>query len=257
MREPTRRFSDRVEDYVKFRPSYPAPLLDLLQRRCGLCGDSVVADIGSGTGILSTLLLQADCRVFGVEPNAEMRRAAEHLLVDQPRFVSVDGTAENTTLPVQSMDLVAAGQAFHWFDRDRARREFLRIARPRAWAVIVWNTRLTFETTFLTAYEELLRRFAPEYAEVDHRNITDEALTEFFAPSPVECVRFRNSQTFDFAGLAGRLMSSSYAPKEHEPSHGAMMSELRRVFEENQSGGKVEFLYHTVTYYGRLQSKYE
>ncbi len=253
MKNPTQRFSDRVDNYVRYRPPYPAETLDLLRSRCGLTSESVVADIGSGTGILSSLLLQAGCRVFGVEPNKEMREAAELLLKDQPRFVSVDGTAEATTLPAASIDLVTAAQAFHWFKREQAGLEFRRIARPGAWAAILWNTRLSEETPFLAAYEELLKRYAKEYSAVDHRNVSAEAVAAFFAPSHSEFASFHNSQQFEFEGLAGRLLSSSYAPNSDDPNHAPMMQDLRRLFDERQKDGKVEFLYRTEVYCGRLR----
>ncbi len=253
MKSPTQRFSDRVDNYVKYRPPYPAVTLDLLRSRCGLSGESTVADIGSGTGILCRLLLQTGCRVFGVEPNREMRQAAERLLEDQPRFVSIDGSAEATTLQAASIDLVTAAQAFHWFNREQARLECRRIARPGAWAAILWNTRLTEETPFLAGYEELLRRYAKEYTAVDHRNVSMDAIAAFFAPFDSEYVSFRNSQQFEFEGLAGRLLSSSYAPNSDDPSHVPMMQNLRRLFAEHQKAGKVEFLYRTEVHCGRLR----
>lgn len=253
MKDSTQRFSDRVENYARFRPGYPMEVLDLLQNRCGLADGSVVADVGSGTGILSKLLLRSGCRVLGVEPNREMRLAAESLLRDQPRFSSIDGTAEATTLEKESVDLVTAAQAFHWFDRERAKLEFRRIARADARLALLWNTRLTEETPFLAAYEELLKRFAREYAIVDHRNITPDAIAVLFAPARVENAVFHNSQQFDFAALSGRLRSSSYAPNPGEPAHEPMITELRRIFETYEKDGIVEFLYHTTVYFGRIE----
>ncbi len=253
MKRPTERFSGRVENYVKYRPGYPSEVLHLLQDQCGLKSESVAADIGCGTGLLARLLLQTGCKVYGVEPNKEMRSAAEALLRHEPRFVSVDATAESTSLQLESVDLITAAQAFHWFDRERARSEFQRIGRPGAWLAILWNTRLTDDTAFLSAYEVLLKRHASDYAKVDHRNVTAEAIADFFAPARVACAIFRNSQQFDFNGLAGRLLSSSYAPNAGQPGYIPMMEDLRRLFDEHQDGGKVEFLYDTVLYYGRIR----
>lgn len=137
MTDHTRRFTGRVESYARHRPSYPWAVIELFERECGLASDSVVADVGSGTGILSTLFLENGNRVFGVEPNAEMRAAAERLLGDRSRFTSVAGTAEDTTLEAGSVDLVVAGQAFHWFDAGRARAEFARTLSPDGWVALI------------------------------------------------------------------------------------------------------------------------
>ena len=169
--DPTQRFSSRVENYVRFRPGYPPAVLDVLRAECALTRDSVVADVGSGTGIFSEFLLGAGCTVLGVEPNDEMRRAAEGTLARQTRFRSVPGTAEATTLPERSVDLVTAAQAFHWFDRARTRAEFRRILKPRGWTALVWNDRQLDSTPFLRGYEALLQRFGTDYLAVLDREI--------------------------------------------------------------------------------------
>src|SRR6185503_1231931 len=156
----TERFSTRVESYIKYRPSYPTEVLELMRVRCGLAATSMVADIGSGTGILTELLLETGATVFAVEPNKEMRAAAERLLSDYGRFRSVDGTAEATTLPDASVDLITASQAFHWFDIQKARRELARVLRPRGWVVLIWNERPVDASAFLDEYDALLRRHA-------------------------------------------------------------------------------------------------
>ena len=162
----TERFSSRVENYVKYRPSYPAAVLQLLSMRCGLDATSTVADVGSGTGILTELLLETGAEVFAVEPNREMRAAAEKLLSDYGRFRSVDGTAEATTLQAACVDLVTASQAFHWFDVQKSRRELGRILRPRAWVALIWNERPMVAVPLLDEYDALLRRHAPDYDRV-------------------------------------------------------------------------------------------
>src|SRR5207248_11421403 len=137
--DPTRRFSSRVADYIKYRPRYPQSVVELLRDECGLRHAAVVADVGSGTGILSELFLRNGNRVYGVEPNQEMREAGGRLLAAYDNFVSVEGRAEATTLDDRSVDFVTSGQALHWFERDAARREFVRILRPGGWVVAVWN----------------------------------------------------------------------------------------------------------------------
>ena len=177
MTDPTQRFTSRVEHYVRYRPSYPRDLLDLLETRCGLSSASVVADVGSGTGILSELFLENGNRVIGIEPNKEMREAAERRLRRHPRFTSVAGTAEATTLDDASADFVAAGQAFHWFDPERARTEFSRILKPGGWVVLAWNLRRKEATPFLPA--RLRRR-----PSTTSRSSTSTALRVGYSRSP-------------------------------------------------------------------------
>ena len=179
----TSRFSDRVENYVRYRPGYPMQVLRVLENDCGLTPGQVVADIASGTGIWTRNLLENGNHVFGVEPNAEMRQAGERLLASFPKFRSVAGTADATTLEDQGVEFVTAAQAAHWFDRERARREFARILKPAGWLVLLWNERLTDSTAFLREYEELLLTYGTDYAEVRQERTTD-AVSEFFDPAP-------------------------------------------------------------------------
>ncbi len=249
---PTQRFSDRVENYVKYRPGYPAAVIDTLRADCHLTGDSVVADVGSGTGILTELFLKNGVRVFGVEPNHEMRAAAERLLGGYARFTSVAATAEATTLPAHSVDFVAAGQAFHWFDRRQARQEFWRILKPHGWAVLVWNLRRTEATPFLEAYEKLIRTYAIDYESVDHRLITDEVIAAFFRPGTFKLKVFESSRLHDFQGCQGRLLSASYTPRAGHPNYEPMLAELRSIFDAYQVNSMVSFEYETKMYYGQL-----
>jgi len=248
---PTERFSSRVENYVRYRPGYPREVTELLQNDCGLAAESVVADVGSGTGKLTELLLQSGCRVFGIEPNCEMREAGERLLSCNPRFTSVAASAEVTSLVTQSVDLIVAGQAFHWFDRERTRNEFLRILKPNGWVALIWNDRCTDTTPFLAAYEGLLREFASDYEQVNHRNIDIEVLSGFFRAEP-KFKKFVYTQHFDFEGLKGRLLSSSYAPERGQSKHEAMLGRLREIFDTYQHSDTVVFDYDTLVYYGRL-----
>jgi SAM-dependent methyltransferase len=253
MADPTRRFSSRVENYVRYRPGYPPEVIELLAARCGLTPDSLVADIGSGTGLLAQLFLAHGCRVLGVEPNGEMRAAGERLLAGFPRFTSVEGTAEATTLPAQSVDVVTAGQAFHWFDRALAHAEFVRLLRPDGWVVLIWNDRRSATTPFLVAYEQLLERYATDYAQVNHKRIDETTIGTFFAPGTWSVQIFENRQLFDFAGLQGRLLSSSYTPEPGHPGHQPMIDALRALFDAHQHGGQVAIEYDTTVYYGRLR----
>lgn len=248
---PEARFSNRVSDYVRFRPHYPEGLITLLKDRCGLEPGHIVADVGSGTGILADLFCRHGNTVFAVEPNAPMREAAEVLCGGVSGFRSVDGRAEATGLPDSSVDFVTAGQAFHWFDAAATRQEFCRILRPGGWVVLVWNERRTEESGFLAAYEALLLRHGTDYTIVDHRNIDEEKLTAFYQ-GPYETAALENVQWLDREGLAGRVRSCSYVPAPGEAGYDAMMGELDGLFDAHAEAGRVAMTYDTRIYSGKL-----
>lgn len=246
------RFSDRVENYVRYRPGYPPAVLDHLQTVAGLSPGSVVADVGSGTGISAQPFLDFGNTVYGVEPNPDMRAAAERLLATYPNFHSVDGTAEATGLADGSADLVVAGQAYHWFDPEQARREFRRILRTGGAVVLMWNARRLGTTPFLASYEKLLLTWGTDYQKIRHEGVTEDKIGAFYGPSGFTLATFTNEQRFDYAGLEGRLLSSSYAPAPGKPGHDEMLDELRRIFDAHQDGGRVTIEYDTQVYVGRL-----
>jgi len=248
----TSRFSDRVENYVRYRPGYPPGVVQELKAEGGLAPSHVIADIASGTGIWTRLLLENGNPVFGVEPNIEMRQAGERLLAGFPKFTSIAGMAEATTLPDQSVDFVTAAQAAHWFDRKKARREFVRILKPRGWLVLLWNERVTDSTKFLRDYEQLLLTYGTDYENVRHENTTD-AINEFFDPMPYQEQVFDMRQEFEYAGIEGRLLSSSYAPGPENPRYKPMLNDLRRIFDACAIEGRAVFEYKTRLYFGRLQ----
>ena len=250
-KSPTARFSDRVENYVRYRPGYPPEVLDLLRAECGLQPSHIIADIASGTGVLTRLLLDNGNSVFAVEPNTEMREMGMHELESYDRLVSVAGTAEETTLRSASVDFVTAAQAAHWFDLPRARAEFVRILRREGWCVLIWNERCTASTPFLRSYEQLLLTYGTDYKEVRHERTT-AMIHEFFTPALCRERVFGLRQQLGHEGAAGRLLSSSYAPLEGHPSHAPMMHELRRIFHAHATDDKVEFEYKTRVFYGHL-----
>jgi SAM-dependent methyltransferase len=249
--DPTQRFSSRVEDYIRYRPSYPLAMIQWLERECCLTPQSAIADIGSGTGILAALFLDFGCQVFGVEPNAAMRSGGERMLAAESRFQSVEGRAEAAGLPAGSVDFVTAGQAFHWFDPEPARAEFRRILKPNGWVVLVWNERLV-SSGFLTAYEDLLQRLSTDYGRVDHRRIDTAEINRFFGPHEWLVTSFPNHQDFDWDGLRGRLLSSSYVPLPGSANYQPMMDELAAMFAEWEQDGQVRVEYETKVFAGQL-----
>jgi len=247
----TQRFSSRVKDYRRYRPGYPQEVIALLKTECGMTPDFVVADLASGTGIFTRMLLENGNRVFGVEPNPDMRAAGEEFLAGYSNFTSVAGSAESTTLPAHSVDLVTAAQAAHWFDRAKARHEFVRILKPGGWTVLIWNERKTDGTAFLGAYEQLLLTYGTDYREVRHERTTAE-IADFFSPSQFRSQTFAMRQDFDYPALEGRLLSSSYTPQPGHPSYEPMLGKLRQIFDAHQVNGRVSLDYDTRVFYGQL-----
>lgn len=253
MVDSTQRFASRVENYIKYRPHYPAAVIDTLRTECQLTPASPVADIGSGTGKLTELFLRNGNPVFAVEPNREMREAGERLMAKQPNFHSIAGTAEATTLPDRSVDWVAAGQAFHWFDRQKAAAEFRRILKPPRRVMLVWNRRDTAATPFMKAYDRLVRHYATDYAKVSHEQVNGAVLADFFRARGYTSKSFQYLQSFDYEGLRGRLLSSSYTPEPGHPDCGLMLEELAKLYDAHHVNDRVSLVYTTTMYYGRLK----
>lgn len=250
------RFSERVEAYVKYRPGYPAEALDYLYAEVGLAQAGEIADLGAGTGIFSKLLLERGSRVVAVEPNDEMRGAAEKELGGRPDYRSVAAAAEQTGLADGSVEAIVCAQAFHWFDREAAKQEFKRILKTGGPVALIWNNRLTEGSPFLEAYERLLLNYGTDYRQVNHRNTSNVETAElerFFGKGNLTLAKFPNRQVFDFEGLSGRLNSASYAPAPGHPDYEPMMAELRRIFDETQQDGQVFFDYETEVCWGRFQ----
>ncbi len=251
--DPKARFSDRVDDYAKYRPHYSQDVVQAVERACGLRPQHAIADIGCGTGLLAKIFLENGNRVVGVEPNRAMRIGGENYLASYPNFRMVDGSAEATGLADASADFVIAGQAFHWFRPDDTRVEFARILKSAGWVVLVWNDRNTTSKPFLRAYEDFVLRYSTDYEQVAHKYLASyDALQRFFAPDEVRLIEQHNQQKLDFDGLRGRLLSSSYVPKAGE-KHEAMMRELPRLFSSHAENGHVTLEYDTKIFCGHLQ----
>jgi ubiquinone/menaquinone biosynthesis C-methylase UbiE len=247
MKSSTERFSDRVESYDRYRPRYPNALLVFLVSK--IPPPAIVADIGSGTGIFSSQLLQFSYRVMAVEPNKPMREAAESRLSEHQAFRSVDGTAENTTLVSSSADAVSCAQSFHWFDRAKCRTEFDRILRPKGLVALIWNDRVR-EDPLMEQYDELLKRYAPEYPTCSHRRVSQADIQNFFA-DPYQLITFPNDQRLNREAFLGRVMSSSYVPLANKPGHDALMEACNTLFDRFAVNDSIQFLYQTQLYLGR------
>jgi SAM-dependent methyltransferase len=246
---PTERFSDRVDAYAKHRPSYPEALLNFLKEQVPL--PATVADIGAGTGILTELLLETGYEVYAVEPNAPMRASAEQQLGHQPGFHAVDGSAEAAGLPDASVDLITAAQAFHWFDRVRAKKEFRRILKTSGKVALIWNERLDDASEVNRRYESVLKELVAGYPTVaHHRMVQQEDIHEFFAPNNLGLVTFRNDQILDREGLIGRLLSTSYVPNTGQPGNTEIVAAIDQIFDDCRTGDLVTMAYETRIYFG-------
>jgi SAM-dependent methyltransferase len=250
--DPLRRFSARARAYAAARPTYPPALAALLRDELGLAPRAPIADVGSGTGKLTALLLDAGYRAFGVEPNAEMRAYAEGALADNPSFVSVGGTAQATTLPPASVDAVTAAQAFHWFDPEKARAEWERIVRPGGWAILVWNLRRERATPFMAAYDDLILRFATDMRLAKAERADEEAMLVLYRGRNWEHRMFGHVHPMDLEALRGRVTSSSFMPNDGEARFGEMLGAIDEIFATHARHGRVEFEYDTPVFFGRL-----
>lgn len=248
----TQRFSDRVENYVKYRPGYPKELVTFLTKAVDLGADSRIADIGSGTGKSSEVFIDHGFAVDGVEPNDEMRLAAEIQFKGQPLFRSIKGSAEDTSLKEGAYSHIIAGQAFHWFDPTLSKKEFHRILAPGGRVILIWNER-DVRSSFLSDYESFLHQHAVRYAEVVHRNIDEKVLSEFYEPFTYKVKELYNYQLFDFEAILGRYQSSSYAYQEGDPQFSATKNALKVPFEKHKRNGLIKMEYQTNMYYGQLK----
>ena len=239
---PTTRFSNRVENYVKYRPCYPDAIVPYLERTIELKKDHRIADIGSGTGLFSELFLKQGYKVIGVEPNADMRRASEQRLANYIGFTSKAHQAEQTGFRNHSIDLITVGQAFHWMEPEATKKEFFRILKPGGHVILAWNLRLK-NSSFLKAYHDLKEEFAIEHQHIQH--VDEVAIEQFFSPLEFEVVRFENRQVLDFDGLKGQLLSASYIPLPGHEKYEAMITRLAELFVAHNEKGLVRMDFET------------
>lgn len=249
---PTDRFTGRVESYRRFRPGYPAEVVERLRRECGLAPASAVADIAAGTGIFTELLLSAGFTVTAVEPNDEMRSACQALAGTFPNLRVVSGTAEDTGLPSASFDLITVAQAMHWFDLERTRAEFARILRPGGSCAVIYNNRRLGGDPFHDGYERLLLEFGIDYGAVKQQHVGRKRLAAFFAPHPMMCATVPNPQPLTLDELRGRILSASYMPQPGHPGFDSMSAALEELFGETQSGGTVVMHHDCQVCWGQL-----
>jgi SAM-dependent methyltransferase len=252
--EPTNRFSSRAANYRLARPTYPQEIVSILEEECGLTRESRIADVGPGTGIFTRLLVENGDPVFAVEPNPEMRRAGEEYLSAYVNFVSVAGSAEDTTLADNEFDLVTIANAAHWFERETSLREFRRILKRDGFLVLIENHRRLEGSAFGRAYEQLVSDYGIDYCEVQRRGRAAEG-SQFFAPFHCEKRALSNHQDLDYPRLEAPLLSSSFVPQQGDENFAPMLAGLRRIFDKYQQDGRVRMEYDINVCFGRLSGQ--
>lgn len=245
-------FTPLAADYARYRPGYPTELLDEIAAVCGIQPTWQIADIGSGTGNLARLFLQAGYQVIGVEPNREMREAAERHLASYPAFRSLDGIAENIPLANQSIDLITVGQAIHWFNIEQTRNEFLRILRPGGWVAVTWNDGASQDTAFAQAYGALRHAYAQMCTVACDVPLSTGVESLFGAAIPRH-TSFPHAQQFDLPGFLGRIRSSGILPQPGAPGCDDLTQQFTGLFSDHQQDGMVTFHYMAQLYIGQLK----
>lgn len=251
-KDPTQRFSGRVANYTRYRPNYPPEVLRILAAECGFTPQSMVADIGSGTGKLTRLFLENGNHVYAVEPNEEMRLAAEQELGGFAHFTSLAARAEQTALPDHSVDIITAAQAFHWFDPVLARREFERILRPGGWVALMWNERDRVHSQVVREYQDLIWSYSEDNRQKIESQADVDPAKDFFAPQPVAIHVIPNPQVLSLEHLKGAALSASYAPMPGHPNYEPLLAALEVFFQKHQVEGWLYLEYDTRMYIGRL-----
>lgn len=245
------KFSGKSAAYAKARPGYPPALFEHLRERGVLTAGTVAADIGSGTGKFTRSLAEFAEKVYAVEPNADMRRAAEANFADCGNIISIDGNAERTTLPGGSVGLVTAAQAFHWFDRAAFKAECRRILGGDGFVCLVWNDRDASSGIIADNYA-VNREFCPDFKGASNGfDFADGTFGGFF-DGGFEKTEFKNDLTYDLDGFIARNLSSSYAPKAGDPRCAAYCDALKKVFASHAESGLVKYPYVTACFLGRV-----
>jgi ubiquinone/menaquinone biosynthesis C-methylase UbiE len=247
MPDNTQRFTGRAEDYDRYRQRYPTEeILNRLREWCGLAPDWLVADIGAGTGMLAEVFLENGNRVLAIEPNLDMRdqmrpSVEQHLGHPAPQLEIIDATAEDTTLPAASIDLVAAGRAFHWFDKDRALAEFHRILKPTGWVVLVAVDRDRDSTDpayrpQIDAYEHLMATHGTDYTRVRSGYRTYDRIDTFF-DGELHRAQLPGLRPLDWPTFSGHAKSLSVTPQPGHPGYDAFERALRHYFDTHARDG--------------------
>ena len=244
-------YSRTVEYYSRYRPRYPQTLIEWLKNECTLLPAHIIADIGSGTGQMTELFLKYGNVVYAIEPNADMRRVAEKELRTYSNLKSLDATAEATTLPDNSVNLITVGNAFHWFNHSQTRKEFFRILKPHGWVILAWNLERSNGSPFAVAFEGFWQKYIDPDAHFNKRKRPDY-ITQFLGANHVKEISFDNYQVCDYEALKGVILSFLKAPQPEDQRYPVMLDELKALFSQHQENSVVTLEYDTAVFYGQL-----
>ena len=248
------RFSEKVENYVKYRPHYPKKLIEFMEMHDILKKDYVIADVGAGTGKFTELLLQSGYTVNAIEPNRPMLKACKEIYGKYSNLKCIEGSSDVTTLADNSVDLITTAQAFHWFEIEDTKTEWERILKPNKYVALIWNSRLKGEKTtpFQRQYEEFVKKYGKEYTRMQENFRVQEKIDILFKKNGYLEFHTPYSQTFNFGSLMGRALSSSYMPQPRDKLYPKMVEALKALFENHQVENQVSIEYDTELIYGKL-----
>jgi len=250
---PTERFTGLARTYAQFRPNYPDHAIDYIMTRCALNRESILVDVGCGTGIASRQIAARGINVVGIEPNTEMRCTAMGTPQEGGNIGYREGRAEATGLPASFADAVLSAQAFHWFEPVATLREFYRILKPGGWTVLMWNERDERDPA-TAAYGEVIRTAKDSAAIEGSRHArAGEVLQTSLLFEQTEQVTFHNQQALDQNGLLGRALSVSYAPSD-AGERKLWENWLTEVFRRHERDGTVTLRYETTLYFAKRRA---
>ena len=248
------RFSNKDENYVKYRPHYPKELIEFMQQKGLIKKGYKIGDIGAGTGKFTELLLQYGYSVIAVEPNGPMLEACKKIYGHYNDLTCLNGSSEHTKLSDISVDLITTAQAFHWFKMDETKKEWMRILKPDRYVALIWNSRIKGKnaSSFQKEYENLVTKFGKGYTRMQKNFQVQEKINILFEKNGYKEFHTPYSQTFDFEELKGRLLSSSYTPQPEDEIYPEMIAALKDLFDKHQIEDQIQIDYDTELSYGKL-----
>lgn len=248
----TTKFSDKVEVYRQYRPSYPDAFVHYLFDEVGISQDACVADIGAGTGILTEILSEHVKTVYAIEPDRNMRIACMDTCGRSCAFVALEGRAESTGLPDQCLDFITVAQAFHWFEPHRTQLEFSRVLKPDGMVILVWNSRVP-DAPLTIAWDAVCRKHCPNFTGFSNDSVMSESqVHDFFRDGICETRQYPNNRLLDLASFLGTALSASYAPVFGQPAYDSFVTALTQLFWEHATGEKILVPMYTHSYVGRI-----
>ena len=247
-------FDDVATIYEKYRPSYPEEYINYLISKCNLNKNSVVADIGAGTGIFTKQLLDKNLKVIAVEPNNKMRKVLEEKLSGNKNFTSTNGTDKNTNLKENSIDLITVAQAFHWFDIQSFRKECKRILKPNGKICIIWN-KLDTNDIIVKEEKNIDYTYTNQFKEINNilqDEKREQLIKEFFSNSTYKCKITENNQIYNKETFIGVNLSKSYSLRKEDKNYNKYIQAFKDLFDKYSKNGNLTIKNNTFAYLGSL-----